>query len=198
MTESKEQKPVEEGCCADQQCQCEKDAKCECNSATAEAEAPTREMSAEELQTALKMAEAKVLEHYDLYVRAMAELENTRRRAADDVQKARKFGIEKFAENLLPVVDSLEKALEATKDLSDSPIREGMETTYRQMIHALDVSAMQPIDPQGKPFDPHTQQAIAMVPAPEGVTSGTVVEVFQRGWMIADRVLRPAMVSVAQ
>ena len=155
-------------------------------------------MSAEELQTALKMAEAKVLEHYDLYVRAMAELENTRRRAADDVQKARKFGIEKFAENLLPVVDSLEKALEATKDLSDSPIREGMETTYRQMIHALDVSAMQPIDPQGKPFDPHTQQAIAMVPAPEGVTSGTVVEVFQRGWMIADRVLRPAMVSVAQ
>ena len=177
MTESKEQKPVEEGCCADQQCQCEKDAKCECNSATAEGEAPTREMSAEELQTALKMAEAKVLEHYDLYVRAMAELENTRRRAADDVQKARKFGIEKFAENLLPVVDSLEKALEATKDLSDSPIREGMETTYRQMIHALDV---------------------AMVPAPEGVTSGTVVEVFQRGWMIADRVLRPAMVSVAQ
>lgn len=198
MTESKEQKPVEEGCCADQQCQCEKDAKCECNSATAEGEAPTREMSAEELQTALKMAEAKVLEHYDLYVRAMAELENTRRRAADDVQKARKFGIEKFAENLLPVVDSLEKALEATKDLSDSPIREGMETTYRQMIHALDVSAMQPIDPQGKPFDPYTQQAIAMVPAPEGVTSGTVVEVFQRGWMIADRVLRPAMVSVAQ
>ena len=72
MTESKEQKPVEEGCCADQQCQCEKDAKCECNSATAEGEAPTREMSAEELQTALKMAEAKVLEHYDLYVRAMA------------------------------------------------------------------------------------------------------------------------------
>lgn len=199
MTESKEQKPVEEGCCADQQCDCEKDIKCECDSAaTEDAQASAREMSAEELQTALKMAEAKVLEHYDLYVRAMAELENTRRRAADDVQKARKFGIEKFAENLLPVVDSLEKALEVTKDLSDSPIREGMETTYRQMLHALDVSAMHPIDPKGKPFDPHTQQAVAMVPAPEGVASGTVVEVFQRGWMIADRVLRPAMVSVAQ
>lgn len=199
MTEFQEQKPVEEGCCAGQQCDCEKDTKRECDSvATEDAKASAREMSAEELQTALKMAEAKVLEHYDLYVRAMAELENTRRRAADNVQKARKFGIEKFAENLLPVVDSLEKALEVTKDLSDSPIREGMETTYRQMLHALDVSAMQPIDPKGQPFDPHTQQAIAMVPAPEGVASGTVVEVFQRGWMIADRVLRPAMVSVAQ
>ena len=128
----------------------------------------------------------------------MAELENTRRRSAEDVQKARKFGIEKFAENLLPVVDSLEKALEVTKDLPESPIREGMDTTYRQLIHALDVSAMKPIDPKGEVFDPHTQQAIAMVPAPEGVKSGCVVEVFQRGWMIADRVLRPAMVSVAQ
>lgn len=93
MTESKEQKPVEEGCCADQQCQCEKDAKCECNSATAEGEAPTREMSAEELQTALKMAEAKVLEHYDLYVRAMAELENTRRRALMMFRKLASLGL---------------------------------------------------------------------------------------------------------
>lgn len=172
-------------------CQCQADG-------TTEQEAPKQVMTLEELQAALKQAEAKVVEHYDLYVRAMAELENTRRRSAEDVQKARKFGIEKFAENLLPVVDSLEKALEVTKDLPESPIREGMDTTYRQLIHALDVSAMKPIDPKGEVFDPHTQQAIAMVPAPEGVKSGCVVEVFQRGWMIADRVLRPAMVSVAQ
>ena len=170
---------------------------CQADGAT-EQEAPKQVMTLEELQAALKQAEAKVVEHYDLYVRAMAELENTRRRSAEDVQKARKFGIEKFAENLLPVVDSLEKALEVTKDLPESPIREGMDTTYRQLIHALDVSAMKPIDPKGEVFDPHTQQAIAMVPAPEGVKSGCVVEVFQRGWMIADRVLRPAMVSVAQ
>lgn len=152
----------------------------------------------ETLQTALKLSEAKVLEHYDLYVRAMAELENTRRRAAEEVQKAQKFSIEKFAQNLLPVVDSLEKALEVTKDEKDSAVREGMLATYRQLIHALDVSGMKPIDPQGEAFNPHQQQAIAMVPAPEGVEPGSVVQVFQRGWLIAERVLRPAMVSVAQ
>lgn len=152
----------------------------------------------ETLQTALKLSEAKVLEHYDLYVRAMAELENTRRRSAEEVLKAQKFSIEKFAQNLLPVVDSLEKALEVTKDEKDSPVREGMLATYRQLMHALDVSGMKPIDPKGEAFNPHQQQAIAMVPAPEGVEPGHVVQVFQRGWLIAERVLRPAMVSVAQ
>ena len=139
-----------------------------------------------------------MIEHYDLYVRAMAELENTRRRASEEVQKAHKFGIEEFAENLLPVVDSLEKALEVTKDDQDNPMREGMLATYRQLVHALDVSGMKPIDPKGEAFDPHKHQAIAMVPAPEGVAAGNVVEVFQRGWLISERVLRPAMVSVAQ
>ncbi|WP_295478368.1 nucleotide exchange factor GrpE [uncultured Sutterella sp.] len=152
----------------------------------------------EDLQVALKLSEAKVLEHYDLYVRAMAELENTRRRSSEEIVKARKYAIEKFAENLLPVVDSLEKALEATAGQPDSPIREGMEATYRQFMHALDVSDMKPIDPKGEPFNPHQHQAITMVPAPEGLKSGDVVQVFQRGWSIAGRVLRPAMVSVAQ
>ena len=158
----------------------------------------TPEVTVENLQTALKLAEAKVIEHYDLYVRAMAELENTRRRASEEVQKAHKFGIEKFAENLLPVVDSLEKALELTKADNENPMREGMLATYRQLVHALDISGMKPIDPKGEKFDPHHHQAIAMVRAREGVEPGAVVEVFQRGWTIADRVLRPAMVSVAQ
>lgn len=158
----------------------------------------TPELTVENLSTALKLAEAKVLEHYDLYVRAMAELENTRRRCAEDVEKARKFGIEKFAENLLPVVDSLEKALEVTSNDINNPMREGMLATYRQLIHALDVSGMKPIDPKDQTFDPNLHQAISMVPAPEGVETGTVVEVFQRGWLISGRVLRPAMVSVAQ
>ena len=188
---------AETGCCGGKDCACEEHAEkegCCCGAQAEEAEAPT----VENLQTALKLAEAKVLEHYDLYVRAMAELENTRRRCAEDVQKARKFGIEKFAENLLPVVDSLEKAIEVTKDDADNPMREGMLATYRQMLHALDVSGMKPIDPKGEQFNPHQHQAIAMVPAPEGVEGGHVVEVFQRGWLIAARVLRPAMVSVAQ
>ena len=135
--------------------------------------------------------EQKVIEHYDLYVRAMADLENARRRSSEELVKTRKFAIEKFAENLLPVVDSLEKALEATAADKDSAAREGMEATYRQLMHALDVSDMKPIDPKGEAFDPHFHMAITMVPAPEGVKPGMVVQVFQRGWNIAGRVLRP-------
>ncbi len=152
----------------------------------------------EELQAQLKLSEAKVIEHYDLYVRAMAELENTRRRSSEEILKTRKFAVEKFAQNLLPVVDSLEKALEATASDPESSCREGLEATYRQFMHALDVSDMKPIDPKDEAFDPHHHQAITMVPAPEGKKAGDVVQVFQRGWTIADRVLRPAMVSVAK
>lgn len=156
------------------------------------------ELTVEELKAALVAAEQKAHEHYDLYVRSVAEVENTRRRAVEEVQKARKYGIEKFAEHMLPVVDSLEKALEVTKEDDPNPLREGMAATYRQLVHALDVSGMKPIDPKGEAFNPHQHQAIAMVPAQEGVAAGMVVEVFQRGWMINDRVLRPAMVSVSQ
>ena len=102
-------------------------------------------------------------------------------KAAEQKVKTRKFAIEKFAENLLPVVDSLEKALEATAADKDSAAREGMEATYRQLMHALDVSDMKPIDPKGEAFDPHFHMAITMVPAPEGVKPGMVVQVFQRG-----------------
>lgn len=200
MTENKqEQDKKNEGCCCgdteEKTCCC---GSCEGAEQKVDATEEKVEPTVEELQKALTLAEAKAVEQYDLYVRAMAELENTRRRSADEVQKARKFGIEKFAENLLPVVDSLEKALEVTKDDEENPVREGMVATYRQLMHALEVSQMKPIDPKGQPFDPNAHQAIAMVPAPEGIKAGEVVEVFQRGWYIADRVLRPAMVSVAQ
>lgn len=199
MTQNQEEKEVK-SCCQGEENACGEGCACGAegeHAAEGQAEAATPD-TVETLQTALKLAEAKVIEHYDLYVRAMAELENTRRRALEEVQKAHKFGIEKFAENLLPVVDSLEKALEVTKDDQDNPMREGMLATYRQLVHALDVSGMKPIDPKGEAFDPHKHQAIAMVPAPEGVAAGNVVEVFQRGWLISERVLRPAMVSVAQ
>lgn len=199
MTQNQEEKEVK-SCCCEGETPCGEGCACGAEAAAGaegagEAAAPD---TVENLQTALKLAEAKVIEHYDLYVRAMAELENTRRRASEEVQKAHKYGIEKFAENLLPVVDSLEKALEVTKDDQDNPMREGMLATYRQLVHALDVSGMKPIDPKGEAFDPHKHQAIAMVPAAEGVAPGSVVEVFQRGWLISERVLRPAMVSVAQ
>lgn len=151
----------------------------------------------DDLKTQLDAALAKAAENFDLYVRAVAEMENVRRRAAEDVAKAEKFSVEKFAKNLLPVMDSLEKAVEITAEI-EGPMREGLLATHRQLVHALEVSGMSIIDPCEGKFDPNTQQAIAMVPAAEGKSAGDVAQVFQRGWKIHERVLRPAMVSVVQ
>ena len=149
------------------------------------------------LEDQLATATAKAAENFDLYVRAVAEMENVRRRAAEDVSKAQKFSIEKFAKNLLPVMDSLEKAIEMTAEI-EGPMREGILATHRQLVHALEMSGMTVIDPKDAKFDPNTQQAIAMVPAVEGKSAGDVAQVFQHGWKIHERVLRPAMVSVVQ
>ena len=149
------------------------------------------------LEDQLASATAKAAENFDLYVRAVAEMENVRRRAAEDVSKAQKFSIEKFAKNLLPVMDSLEKAIEMTAEI-EGPMREGILATHRQLVHALEMSGMTVIDPKDAKFDPNTQQAIAMVPAVEGKSAGDVAQVFQHGWKIHERVLRPAMVSVVQ
>ena len=157
-------------------------------------EQQTAEPSVEELLTAAKEENAKL---QDLYLRALAEAENARRRAEDAVEKAHKFGVEKFAKNLLPVLDSLEKALELSKDPED-PVMQGVQATYRQFVQAMEKSGMTEINPVGEKFDPTRHQAIAMVPAQEGQTSGQVAQVFQRGWLISERVLRAAMVSVVQ
>ena len=149
------------------------------------------------LEDQLAAATAKAAENFDLYVRAVAEMENVRRRAAEDVSKAQKFSIEQFAKNLLPVMDSLEKAIEMTAEI-EGPMREGILATHRQLVHALEMSGMTVIDPKDAKFDPNTQQAIAMVPAVEGKSAGDVAQVFQHGWKIHERVLRPAMVSVVQ
>lgn len=149
-----------------------------------------------ELQAALDEARLKASEHYDLYLRARADAENTRRRAQDDISKAHKFAVESFAEGLVPVVDSLEKALEAASSSSDS-LREGIEITLRQLRSAFEKNRLTEINPLGEKFDPHRHQAVSMVPA-EGVPPNHVVTVLQKGWMIADRMLRPALVTVAQ
>ena len=149
-----------------------------------------------ELQSALDEARAKASEHYDLYLRARAEIENTRRRAQDDVSRAHKFAVESFAEELVPVMDSLEKALEASST-APAATREGLEITLRQLRSAFEKNRLTEINPLGEKFDPHRHQAISVVPA-EGVPPNHVVAVLQKGWMIADRMLRPALVSVAQ
>ena len=185
-----------------QQCQCQKP---ECEACSKEAEpaqaqeenaqaSSEQEPSVEELLAAAKEENAKL---QDLYMRALAEAENARRRAEESVEKAHKFGVEKFAKNLLPVLDSLEKALELNQN-ADDPMMQGVQATYRQFVQAMEKSGMTEINPVGEKFDPTRHQAIAMVPAQEGQSSGQVAQVFQRGWLISDRVLRAAMVSVVQ
>ncbi len=153
-----------------------------------------KEPTVEELLAAARDENAKL---QDLYMRALAEAENARRRAEEAVEKAHKFGVEKFAKNLIPVLDSLEKALELNTN-ADDPMMQGVRATYRQFVQAMEKSGVTEINPVGEKFDPTQHQAIAMVPAQEGQTSGQVAQVFQRGWLISGRVLRAAMVSVVQ
>lgn len=138
----------------------------------------------------------KLGEAHDNFLRAKADAENTRRRAVEDISKAHKFAIEGFAENLLPVLDSLHAAL---LDVAGDPakMREGIELTLKQLISALEKGRVIEINPPaGEKFDPHHHQAISMVPSEQ--EANTVVTVLQRGYSISDRVLRPALVTVSQ
>ncbi len=146
-------------------------------------------------EAALTDAQAKIVELQESFLRAKAETENVRRRAQDDVAKAHKFAIESFAEHLLPVVDSLEAALAHSSD-DLQKVQEGVELTLRQLSNALEKGRVVPLNPVGEKFDPHRHQAISMVPADQ--EPNTVVSVLQKGYVIADRVLRPALVTVAQ
>jgi molecular chaperone GrpE len=151
------------------------------------------------LQAELAALKAKNTELADNYLRAKAEAENARRRADEEITKARKFAVESFAESLLPVTDSLEAGL-LLKDASAQQIREGTEATLKQLKSALERNKVMAIEPAtGTRFDPHQHQAISMVPLPPDSTqeANSVVSVLQKGYLIADRVLRPALVTVA-
>lgn len=164
------------------------------------AEALAGEDLGQELPQMLADAQAKAAEHYDMYVRAVAEMENVRRRAQDDVAKAHKYAIESFAESLLPVRDSLEMALKADAPSIES-IREGVEATLKLFASVFEKNKLIEIDPAGQKFDPNVHQAISMVPAAATkppVPPNHVVNVLQKGYLINDRVLRPALVIVAQ
>lgn len=138
--------------------------------------------------------QAKNAELADSYLRAKAEAENARRRAEDEIAKARKFAVESFAESLLPVTDSLEAGLQI-EGASIEQIREGAQATLKQLISALERHKVVAINPAaGTKFDPHQHQAISVVPAEQ--EPGTVVTVLQKGYLITDRVLRPALVTV--
>jgi len=131
----------------------------------------------------------------DQLLRAYAEQENIRRRAQDDVTRARKFGIESFAESLVPVKDSLEAALAQSEQTLET-LREGVETTLRQLTSAFERNQLKAIEPAvGDKFDPHCHQAISSVPS--DVPANTVAQMLQKGYLIAERVLRPALVMVS-
>jgi molecular chaperone GrpE len=146
-------------------------------------------------QQKLNELEAKHAEVADAYLRAKADAENTRRRAEEEISKARKFAVEAFAESLLPVKDSLEAAI-ANPAASPDKMIEGVHATLRQLAAALERNKVLEINPSaGTRFDPHQHQAISMVPANQ--EANTVVAVLQKGYLIAERVLRPALVTVA-
>jgi molecular chaperone GrpE len=148
-----------------------------------------------DLAADLAALQAKHAEVADAYLRAKAEAENTRRRADEEMAKARKFAVESFAEGLLPVVDSLEAAT-ALHNATPEQLLEGTHATLRQLLQALERSkVVQVAPPAGTRFDPHQHQAISVVPAEQ--EAGSVVAVLQKGYLIADRVLRPALVTVA-
>ncbi|SDZ92849.1 MULTISPECIES: nucleotide exchange factor GrpE [Acidovorax] len=168
------------------------------NPAPEEAEAAMAANASDEmarLQGELAELKAKSADLADQFLRAKAEAENARRRAEDEVSKARKFGIESFAESLLPVCDSLDAAL-AIQNATAQQLREGSDATLRQLQAALERNKVQAINPAaGDKFDPHQHQAISVVPAEQ--EANTVVAVLQKGYVIAERVLRPALVTVA-
>lgn len=160
--------------------------------ATAQAEATAPEPSLEQRFAELEARHAEVA---DAYLRAKAETDNVRRRADEDVAKARRFAVEAFAESLLPVRDSLEAAI-ANLSATPEQMREGVDATLRQLTAAFERNRVLAISPPaGTKFDPNQHHAVSMVPAEQD--ANTVVAVLQKGYLIAERVLRPALVTVA-
>lgn len=147
------------------------------------------------LEELLKAAELQAAEHHDAWLRAKAETENMRRRAAEDVDKARKFAVENFANELLAVKDSLEAALAAGSPSVEN-LKDGVELTLKQLAAAFAKFNLVDIDPLGEKFDPHQHQAIQVVESDQ--PANTVVTVLQKGYRLNERTLRPALVMVAK
>lgn len=147
------------------------------------------------LEEMLQEAERKAQEHYDAWMYAKAESENIRRRAHEDVDKARKFALEKFSSELLAVKDSLEAAL-AVESATVESYKSGVELTLKQLNSVFEKFHVDEVHPAGEKFDPHKHQAISMVEAE--AEPNTVVQVLQKGYTLHDRVLRPALVMVAK
>jgi molecular chaperone GrpE len=153
----------------------------------------------EELEKSLQEAQSTVDSQKDSVIRAAAEVDNIRRRAAIDVEKARKFALEKFANELLPVLDNMERALQGTDAEAEATkaIYEGVELTAKSFVNAVEKFGLTQVDPQGDTFNPELHQAIGMQPSTD-FPANTVMMVMQKGYTLNERLLRPAMVMVSQ
>jgi molecular chaperone GrpE len=150
-----------------------------------------------ELEDKLTLAEQKAHENWEKAVRAMAELDNVRRRAERDVTNAHRYGQEKLIHSLLPVIDSLEQAIQLTENKADEGMREGLLLTMKLFLDALNKMDIEQIDPQGAVFNPQEHEAMSMQEVP-GVQPNTILTVFQKGYKLNDRIIRPARVIVAK
>ncbi|MCQ4348185.1 nucleotide exchange factor GrpE [Pseudomonas stutzeri] len=155
--------------------------------------------SDDDLVQRVQALEEQLAEARDQALRVAAELQNVRRRAEQDVEKAHKFALEKFAADLLVVVDSLERGLELSDPADEAlrPMREGMELTLKALLDILKRYQVEPLDPHGEPFNPEHHQAMAMEPS-ASVEPNSVLKVFQKGYLLNGRLLRPAMVVVSR
>lgn len=165
--------------------------------ASGEAPAPLDEEALEDPQAACEAEKARADENWERYLRAAAELDNVRKRAERDLENARKFAIERFATELLAVKDSLEMGLAAAEEASDvESLLEGSRTTLKQLAAALERFGVAEVDPVGEPFDPHLHEAMTTQPSDEAEPD-TVLTVYQKGYTLNGRLLRPARVVVA-
>ncbi len=161
-----------------------------------EAKLESPEKNADSLEAQLEAAQAKASENWEHYLRAKAEMDNLRRRSVKDVENAHKYGTEKFATELLPVLDSMVMGL-ATENASAETLREGMELTLNMLQKMMEKLGIEEIDPINEKFDPEKHQAMSMQENGE-VEPNTVIAVMQKGYSLNDRLLRPAMVMVSK
>lgn len=154
--------------------------------------------SYEQLEKELEKWKRQAEEHYEMFLRARADLENYRRRARKELEETARYAAVPLAEALLPVLDNLERALAAGRDSDGGEaFYQGVEMVYRQLLKVLSEAGLSPIEAVGKPFDPHLHNAVMQTESDE-YEPGTVVEELQRGYRFKDRVLRPTMVKVSK
>lgn len=167
--------------------------------ATLEDEDRLHDLTQEELALECRQAQEKAAENWDKLVRLQAEMENVRRRAERDVLGAHKYGSEKLIKELLPAIDSLERGLETSSGAGEDikSVHEGMEMTLKLLLGALEKQGVKQVNPEGEPFNPAEMEAVSMQPN-DKVDANTVLNVIQKGYVLNERLVRPAMVIVSQ